>query len=237
MAYYVSDCIKRALEHIQVAALGQANEADEVDLCLRALASMLDAAQLDPMAVVGLQTLTFTPAAGAQTVTFGDGQDIDMKMPVSLELSSVYRVNGVDVPIGFAPSFDEYAAQADKATQGTPQCCFYMRGNNEVGTLYLWPASDGSYQLRLQARQDVVAGYESLATGTQLTLPNGYRDWLEKSLAVEIGPTLHAPEAAYAKAVRAAGIAARRLKRANFVSHQLRSPAANGGAYNIQSDV
>ncbi len=241
MFYRVRNLVQRSLEHLQVAQVGQAIEAEDADICVRALASMLDAMQLDPQACIGLQLLTFSPPSGRQTVTFGDDpdnpSDINVKMPVSLELSSVYRNNGVDVPLALANSFDEYAAQASKTVQGMPSCCYYMRGNDGIGKLYLWPASNGLYELRLQARQDTVLGYESLTLSSVLTLPNGYRDALEKMLANEVKLSFRVTPAVAGQVERAAAAAMRRLKRANFVSHQIQNRVATmtgrGGRYNI----
>lgn len=240
MAYKVRNLVQRALEHLQVAQVGQPVEAEDADVCVRALASMLDAWQLDPQTTIGLQLLTFTPTAGQQTVTLGDDEDnpsdIVVKMPVSLELSSVYRMNQVDMPIGFANSFDEYAAQASKFVQGLPTCCYYMRGNNGIGTLYLWPAANGLYQLRLQARQDTIIGYESLTLNSDLTLPNGYRDALEKCLAEEVKLSFRVAPVVAAQVQQKAAGAMRRLKRANFVSHQIQNRVATytgTGRYSI----
>lgn len=241
MSVTVRDICQRALEHCNVAQTGQPIEAEDADVCIRALASMLDAWQLDPQATVGLQMLTFTPTSGQQVVTFGDDpenpQDISAKMPVSLELSSVYRVNDVDRPIGFANSMDEYAAQSVKSAQGFPRCCYYQRSNDGIGRLYLWPAATGTYELRLQARQDVVSGYESLRLSTTLTLPNGYRDALEKCLAEEVKLTFRVAPVVSAQIQQKAAAALRKLKRAGFVSHQIQNRVANYTGWRFGYDI
>lgn len=240
MVYKVRNCVQRALEHLQVAQVGQPIEAEDADVCVRALTSMLDAWQLDPQATIGLQLLTFSPPSGRQTVTFGNDplnpQDINVKMPAALEFSSVYRQNNVDVPIGLASSFDEYAAQSSKSVQGFPTCCYYMRGNDGIGTLYLWPASNGIYELRLRARQDTVLGYESLTLSTDLTLPNGYRDALEKCLAEEVKLSFRVTPAVSIQVQQKAMAAKRLMKRGNFVSHQIQNRVAtytSSGRFNI----
>ena len=98
------------------------------------------------------------------------------------------------------------------------------------------PAANGLYQLRLQARQDTIIGYESLSLNSDLTLPNGYRDALEKCLAEEVKLSFRVAPVVAAQVQQKSAGAMRRLKRANFVSHQIQNRVATytgTGRYNI----
>lgn len=220
-----ADIANRALEILNIYPPGASQPAPEdTDLGVRALVTLLDAFQLDPQAVIGLREYVYTPSGGQQTVTIGPSGQIVATQPVTIEPSSFYRQNGVDRPIGIANSFEEYAAQANKAVQSLQPFIYYMRGNDGQGTIYLWPAANGSYELHLWARQEVISGYASITPTTTLTLPNGYRKWLEDILAFDLCEDYSVPTESMARLEKRAGVATRRLKRANFVSHQLQQP-------------
>jgi hypothetical protein len=225
----VLQIIDRALEHIQIKAPGETTTADDADVGLRALTSLLDAAQLGPQNVIGLTELTFTPAAGAQTVTIGptavSPPDIIATMPVRLDPSSFYRINDVDELLPLCDSFEEYTERCSKTVQGHPGVCFYMRGD-DTGTLYLWPAADGTTELHLWVQREVITGQTDLALADTLKLPPGYRMWLEYAVATELCPAFNRPPAITGYVGQRANQAQRMLKRANFVSHQLNTVGA-----------
>ncbi len=214
--------IRRALEHLNVQESGQQVATEDGDIGLRALVSMLDAWQLDPQATIGLQEFVYQPSGGQQTVTIGPTGQIVGTMPVRIEPASFYRVGGIDRSLGIANSLEEYTAQANKSFTGLASFARYERGNNGVGTLYLYPAAEGTEVLHLWARQDVVLGYASLGLATPMTLPNGYQNAMEWCLASELSSDFAINSQADVE--RKASIAYRRLKRANFVSAQMQAP-------------
>jgi hypothetical protein len=218
----VLQIIDRALEHIGIKAPGETTTADDAATGLSALQGVLDAFQLNGAAIVGLQQLApFTPAAGAQTVTIGPVDcDITAAVPAGINQSSFFRVAGVDQPLLAFHSFEQYAGQADKAAQGQPYAAFYARSPT-VGTLYLSPAADGLYALHLWIALDVVTDQATLALADTLTLPYGYRMWLEYAVAAELCPTFTRPPMLAAMMERRAQLALNKVKRGNFVSHQL----------------
>jgi len=218
--------VNRALEILNVYSPGMAAPAaEDSDLGIRALKTLLDAYQLDPQAVIGLQEFVYTPTGGQQTITIGPGGQISAtRQPTEIAQSSFYRQNGVDRPVGWANSFEEYTAQANKAVASLQPFIYYMRSNTDVGTIYLWPAASGTYELHLFAPQDVVGGYNSLTLTTSLTLPNGYQKWLEDLLAFDLCEDYSVPSDVMMRLEKRARAASKRLKRANFVSHQLQSP-------------
>lgn len=229
------DIVDRALEIVQVKATGQDSSGEDSSLGLRVLTSLLDGLQLDPNAVIGFSELTFTPTAGSETITIGNGggADIDYKMPVRIDRSSFMRINGSDYRIWFADSFEEYTEKRDKSIQGYASCAYYMRRNTDTGVLYLYPSANGAEYV-LYVDDDVVSGFDTMTLSTVLTLPRGYRWMLEYLLAdkltidYRVDPNL-------AMAIRAeAGIALRRLKRTNKRVPQLTMP--RGTEYDAQSD-
>lgn len=217
----VLQIIDRSLEHIGIKAPGETTSAEDSAVGLDSLQALLDSFQLNGSAVVGLQELTFTPVAGAQTVTIGlTGCDITSEVPASISRSSFYRVGGQDFPLVFFDSFEQYAAQTSKAATGLHGACFYARSPS-AGTLYLWPASDGSYALHLWAGLEVVTNQATLVLADTPTLPYGYRQWIEYALAAELCPTFTRPKALAMMMEQRAQRALNVVKRGNFTSQQL----------------
>jgi hypothetical protein len=232
----VADIAQRSCEILGVLAVGETLGTADTDICVRALSSLLDSWQLDPQAVVGLQELVYSPANGAQSVTIGASGQIVSPMPARVELSSFYRLNGVDVPIGVANSYDEIAAQASKTVTGLPQIMYLMRGNANLSTLYLWPASNGNYELHLWVPQEDVAGFSTIISSTTLTLPNGYRKALEDCLAVELITSFSVPDVVASKVMHSAAMSLRKVKRGNFTSYQIQNRVARPRPYNIRTE-
>lgn len=213
--------VNRALEHIQIKGAEESSGSPEADLALRSLSSFLDAMQTEPHAIVGLTELTFTPAGGAQTVTIGPtGCDITADVPVRISPASFVRNGGVDEPLIPLHSFDQYTHQGSKDVQSIPEHFFYRREPTK-GTLYLYPAADGNSELHMWVPQEVVTGQTALALASSLTLPSGYRYWLEYALAAEIAPTFEVPPALVGLMQQRATNALRRIKRANVTIPQL----------------
>lgn len=207
--------------------------ATDASTCLDALKSILDALNLDPLAVIGRQEVTRTPVAGTQSFTIGTGGDVStVGMPLRIE-SAFYRSNGVDVPVGIA-SLEEYLGEATKTVRGQPEYIAYERGYS-TGTVYLYPAADGASELHLWILRDAVSGYASLTTTTTLTLPNGYQNALEWALADEVSASYNALPDKVAMAARKAATAMRRIKRANTRVSELQMPCgvASSGSFNI----
>lgn len=218
----VLQVIDRALEHIGIRAPGETTSADDAATGLSALQAILDAHQLPGASIVGLQQLApFTPVTGAQTVTIGPVDcDITAAVPASINQASFFRVNGNDEPLLQFHSFEQYTGQASKTITGQPYATFYAR-TPTVGTLYLSPAADGLYALHLWISLEVVTNQATLALADTLTLPYGYRMWLEYAVAAELCPTFTRPLVLTQVMERRAQLALNRVKRGNFVSHQL----------------
>lgn len=224
MATTVNAIVSRALELLNVKQSTTAAAGEDLELGLRALSSLLDALQLDPQATIGRSEHVYTPSGGQQTITIGASGQIVSAPPSSIDPASFYRNNGVDRPIGIADSLEEYTAQANKAVQSLQPFIYYQRGPDNIGTIYLWPAATGTYELHLWWRNEVVTGYDALLLTTSLTLPNGYQKWLEDILAFDLTTDFATEQALANRLEKRAGIATRRIKRANFVSHQLQQP-------------
>lgn len=178
------DIVTRALEHLGVVGSGESAGANDADLALRALRSMLDAWQLEPRAVVGLRQITYTPTAGTQSFTIGPAGNVVGRAPVRIEPASFYRLSGVDTPLDVG-TLDEYNARADKTVRGSPDFVALSR-SYDTATVYVYPAADGVCQLRLWVLSDPVDSFDAIEIDDTLTLPAGMQSALEWCLAEDV---------------------------------------------------
>lgn len=228
--------IDRALEHLGIKGAGETTSAEDADAGLRALTSLLDALQSDRLDVVGLTELTYTPASGESQVTITSGGDINATMPAWLSDSSHYRIGSIDYPLPLKSAFDSYAAYPDKSSRGLPDVVCYMRSGS-TGTLYIAPASDGNYQLRLWVPQEVITGQTTLALASSLAMPSGYRALLEYGVARELAITFERPDSVLARVEQRYKEALKRVKRANVQVPEMETPMGWPGLYNIEADA
>jgi len=164
-----------------------------------------------------------TPATGT-ILTSGD---INAIMPPRLETSSFQRLSGLDIPIMWAASFEEYTRQPIKSNQGWAMKYFYMPQNTNVGTLYLWPASNGA-ELHLWARTDPVVNYDTMTLATVLTLPPGVQKVLIDILAAELLDSYNVPNPNYMQIKQKGHNSLRKWKRMNIKIAQMQMPRAIG---------
>ena len=234
MTIKVSKLIDRALEHIQVKGPGEITSAEDADICLRSLTSMLDAHQLEAHSTVGLTELVFTPPGSTGVVTIGPlTSDITAEVPVRIDSASYVRVDGLDTKLRLFDNLEQWTATTDKLLEGVPYCAYYSRTPGE-GILMLAPLTDGTAELHLWVPQEVVAGQTVLAMADDLTLPNGYRQALEYGLAAEVGPSFEVPPALVGLMERRASHAWRKIKRANFRSLQITPMGECGQDWDIE---
>jgi hypothetical protein len=216
------DIITTALVHLRVHDPAEPVANENAATCVKALRSILDAWQLDPFAVIGRQEVTRTPLAGVQTFTIGAAGDIStVGLPNDLEFA-FYRLNNVDVPIELS-DLSDYESRPSKTVQGPPQLIAYER-NQTLGTVYLYPASNGQCEIHLWVNQSPIEGYASLTGATTLTLAPGYQNALEWVLAEEVASGFAVPPDVLAVVRVNAARAMRRLKRSNLRMGELKTP-------------
>lgn len=175
-------------------------------------------------------TFTYTFAGSATTPATGTiltSGDINAPMPPRLETSSFQRLSGLDIPIIFAASFEEYTRQPVKSNQGWAMKYFYMPQNTNVGTLYLWPASNGA-ELHLWARTDPLVNYSTMTLATTLTLPPGVQKVLIDILAAELLNSFNVPEPVHSRILQKGNNSLRKWKRMNLKIAQLTMPRGIG---------
>jgi hypothetical protein len=229
----VAQVVDSVLQRLGVLGATESSDASDAALVLARMVTMLDAWQLEPRAIVGTTEILYTPTLGQQSFTIGPAGDVAGKQPMRIELSSYYRRNGVDTPIGVG-TVEAYNATAAKDVTGSPEFVALVRGD-DTATVYVYPAGDGVSQLRLVVLQEPVTSFDGLTLADALTLPAGMRAAIEWSLADEclgefdVRPNKVALIKAKAKEYR------RNYKRANTRIPELLMPhgVASGGSFDI----
>lgn len=222
-----------SLRHLGVIGAADTTvDANDAQLCLDALKSLLDAWNLSPQNCVGLQELTHTPTSGDTAFTIGPTGDVVARQPARI-VKAVYRRDGTDWPVDVV-EVEEYASYSLKSNASTP-CCVALNRGYDTSTVYVYPAGDGVSQLRLWVALDVVSSFDTLGLTTSLTLPNGYQNALEWCLAEEVASFFHVPDQILARVARRASISHRRIKRANSHVPQL-DVGRNAEEYDLESD-
>jgi hypothetical protein len=175
-------------------------------------------------------TFTYTFAGSATTPATGTiltSGDINATMPPELLDPSFQRLNGLDIPVIWAASFEEYTKQPVKSNQGWAMKYFYMPQNTNIGVLYMWPASNGA-ELHLFCRTDVVVNYDSMTLSTVLTLGPGVKKVLVDILSKELLDSYNVPQPAYQQIQQKGFNSLRKWKRMNLRIDQLQMPRAIG---------
>lgn len=228
-----TDIIQTALRHLKVIASTETVGGDDASKCLDSLKSILDALQVEPSSIVGLQQLTYTPSLGTQSFTIGPSGNIVASQPLRIEANSYYRANGVDTPLGVG-TMDDYNAQADKAGTGSPDFVALNRGY-DTATVYLYPAADGVSQLRLWVQMDPLTSFASITLTTSLTLPPGMRRLLEWALADEVATDYEVDAMTLQQVKQHAANSRRLFKRSNTRIGRLSMPyGVAGSSYDIE---
>lgn len=224
------------MRHLGVIGSTESVSGDDAAKCLESLVSILDALQVEPSSIVGLQQLTHTPTIGAQSFTIGPAGDVVATQPVAIERNSFYRSNGIDTPLGVR-SMDDYNAMPDKAGTGSPLFVSMNRGY-DTATVYMYPAADGVSQLRLWVQLDPVLSFSSLTLATNMALPAGMRRMLEWCLADEVSTDYEVTGQTLQQVKQNAANSKRMFKRSNTRIGRLSLPYGVVGAssYDINVD-
>jgi hypothetical protein len=228
MATAQSIIVQALQQTLSIDSGGSTLPSEDLNAGLTTLINMLDYFQLSPQDTVGIKEHVYTPTVGSQFVTIGaSGAQITAPMPQRIEESSFCRLGGADFLIGFAPSFEEYSGQPVKTTEGYPSKCFYIQSNTNIGTLYLWPASNGA-ELHLWVRETPVNGFASMTLTSTLTLPMGMQKVLVDCLAAELMDIFGVQEPEYSRIRIKANNSLRVWKRSNLKVSTLRMPVGVG---------
>ena len=216
------EIIESAMGKINMLAAGETVSAEDADLCLSRLNSLVDAWGLESLMAYTTTETVFTLPANTTSRTIGAAQQINVARPVRIELGSFVRVGSNDYPLD-AVGEPDYNGIALKSTQnGWPSKC-HFDGGSPTGNVFFWPPASQSVEVHLVT----LAPLSQFAdTATDYTLPTGYKRALEFNLAIEIAPDFRAQVNPYVAG--AAANSKRLIKRMNLSVPQLDMPVSLG---------
>lgn len=173
--------VEQAARKIHVLGRGSTLSAGEAQDALTCLNNMLGMFSIEGGLLYNQVKETFN-LTGATSYTIGVGGNFNTAAPI--EIDAVYASDGeTDYPLVQIGSA-EYAAFADKDTDGLPEF-FYYANNAPLGTIYIYPASSASYTLTILSRK-ALTSFSDLTT--DYTLPTGMETMLVHNLAVQLAP-------------------------------------------------
>ncbi len=207
--------IKRAMREIGAVDVVATPSAEETAVCLDALNDLIDTYATEPQAAYNNQEVVVTIPSGAQSMTIGPGQQIDIVRPLRIEMAYA-RYYNLDRQIDVIEDKSVWDSILIKGL-GTswPEVLWYD-GGLPTGKVYFWPKPSASIELHLTVL-NYATGFETAADEQELS--RGYKRALELNLAVEISSQFQLPVSADL-AARAYG-ALKAIKRANHNTPQL----------------
>lgn len=210
--------IESAMGKINMIAAGETLSAEDADLCLSRLNTMVDAWGLENLMCYTTTETTFTLPANTTSRTIGTGQQINVARPVRIELGSFTRISGIDRQLTPA-SEREYNSISLKSTASGWPVVAHFDGGSPTGNVYFWPPASEAAEVHLVTLAPI-SQFADLAT--EYTLPPGYQRALENNLAVEIAPDFRREVSPMVAG--AAANSKRQIKRMNHKAPQMDMP-------------
>jgi hypothetical protein len=208
--------IEAALQKIGILGVGDTVDADDADVCLDRLNSLLESWENDGLYGYTTKDTSFTLPANTTSRTIGTSMQINMTRPVKILPGCFSRLDDIDytlMPVTEA----EYNAIALKSSYSTtaPAVCFYD-GGLPTGNVYFWPPAATAVEVHLITPEPTTSASTLV---TNLVFPPGYQRALEYNLAVEIAPDFNVEPSRFI--VAAAANSKRMLRRTNSRVPQL----------------
>lgn len=181
--------IKAALRSIADLGVGREPSTSEVADALFALNRMIDAWNIDPLAVFTrrIDAYTLTPSKQSYTIAQGLHADFEAPRPTEIETANLI-LNSQDPPLRRPIEILNDQQWASIKLQGVHSSIplrLYYDGGFPIATIFLWPYPDQAFQLELYTWQQLT---EFTAATDHVNLPQGYADAIALNLAVMLAP-------------------------------------------------
>lgn len=240
MATTALEIITEALTEIGVYSVGEGISAADSQTALKRLRFQLDAWDADRLTINVTNRVTSTIVSGDNTMTIGDGGDIDTTRPVWIDQIN-YLIPGsspsVEVPMA-QMNDGAYQTLSIKSQSSSLPTQWYYNPTYPLGTLFFWPTVSQNVSIALylpQPERDAM----TLTLASTLTGPPGYREGFMYQLALRLCGPFGKPIPPALPEMASQAYA--RLKRPNTEPPLLGVDAAlvptTGGGYNILSDT
>lgn len=210
---------------------------------LRRLNDLLGTLSVDPGLISKVTRTEWTITSGTQDYSVGAGQTVNFARPARNAVQSIAFFDTTITPyqeFNRAPPFseEEWAAVPVKTLEGTVPSRAYYNPTTQYGLLTLYPKPTGTTLKGVLYALQAVGQLASTDLPNAWLIPDDYRRFLLKNLALELCPSykIQPPQelkdqAREARsAVRAANFRAENMK---FPRESLISPRCNGSTYDI----
>lgn len=194
----VSTMILRSMRLIGEKTRGGTLNSNEQTECLDEFNTFLDSLQIERLYAYSVQQDSAALSASTSTLTIGTNGSFAVSRPVRLvDPCFVRDGSGFDTPLTIIDS-EQYGRIVDKDSGYTvPEYIYYDAGFSatSTGTLHLYPAASASLTLFINSWKTL----SQVSTLSQdLSLPPGYRLFLETNFAIHLagGLTEVSPETA-----------------------------------------
>jgi len=234
----LSDVITDALLDLGVLAEGETPTGAQSTQGLRRLVRFLKLCRTENLYIplIARATATITPSQASFSV--GTGGNINIVRP---GLQQVEKVNYLDnslatpleLPLGPLLTEAEYEAIPLKTQTNSRPIRAYYSPTYPTGTLIPWPISTGASLLWVFYYHAALADFAAISD--TITVPDGYEQFLVKSLAMELAPSFQRETSPELQ--RQAAEARRMVTRSNQRAVELNFDFNGGGRYDIKSDT
>jgi hypothetical protein len=210
------DLIRSAMSKIGKLAAGETPSAEDIDVCVDRLNSLLGSFENENLFNYTATETTATLPASTTSRTIGLAAQINVARPVELLPGCFSRVDNTDYPMEVI-SRQEYNEISTKTLIGSvaPSVCFYD-GDMTAPKVYFWPYATNSVELHILTPTAPGAVADQ---NTVFNFPPGYQRMVENNLALEISPDFNINPTPFLVAMAAS--TKRLLKRTNHKVGQL----------------
>lgn len=182
--------IKRALRLLGVLGTGDSLSADMLEDGREAFNDMLDAWNIEKLAIYVLTRNALTLTGGMNPHTIGPaGGTLDVPRPHRLEQDQAFLSGGTlgtnEVELAVIDR-EKYGQILDKSLSSIPAELYY-EPSMPLGKIWLDPKPDAAYTLILYL-EELFAQIASSGTTAEVNLPPGYKEALVYNLAVKLAP-------------------------------------------------
>lgn len=189
------DLIRSALRLVGVYAAGEPLQVDDANDSLVVLQQMIDAWNIDRLAIYTTRQDDFPYVLNQQAYTLGAGGDFNMARPAQIDAMSTILVtdptNPIEIPLAMY-SVEEWQVEVPvKVVPGSIPLVVYDDGGFPLRTLNFWPIPiQPLAKVRIYSWQPLGA---PAALSTVITFPPGYAEAFRYNLAVRLGAEFGVP--------------------------------------------
>jgi hypothetical protein len=234
----LADVITDALLDLGVLAEGETPTAAQSTQGLRRIVRFLKLCRTENLyiPIIARATATITPSQASFSV--GTGGNINIVRPGLQQIETVKYLDNslatpLEVSLGPLMTEAEYESIPLKTQTSERPVRAYYSPTYPTGTLIPWPISTGASLLWVVYYHSAIADFAAISD--TVTVPDGYEQFLVKSLAMELAPSFQRQPSPDLR--MQAAEARRMVTRSNQRAVELDFDFNRGGRYDIKSDT